>query len=268
MPGLITLTTDFGQEDPFVGVMKGVILNIAADARLIDITHSIKPQNIEQAARAIEAAYRFFPDNTIHLVVVDPEVGGIRRPIALKSGLHTFVGPDNGVFTSVITEESQVYELTEKKYFLDRVSNTFHGRDIFAPAAAWLATGVKLSDMGRRIKNPKTLELALPHYDGKTLNGKIVYIDRFGNLATNITANDLETHFPKEKDLQIRIGRKTLIDGIDSSYSQRKPGEGGAIINSWDALEIFLSEGNAAEILRITTGAPVTVSKQPLHVVH
>lgn len=268
MPALITLTTDFGLDDPFVGIMKGVILNIAPEAQLVDISHNIEPQNIAHAGRVIEAAYKFFPENTVHLVVVDPGVGGDRRPIALQSGNHTFVGPDNGVFTPVIDRQSRIYELTEEKYFLLPVSATFHGRDIFAPVAARLANGAKLSSMGRRIKDPITLEQPLPHYDGKNLNGKIVYIDRFGNLATNITAKDLETHFFGEKDLQIRIGKKTVINGLDTSYSQRQPGEGGALINSWDTLEVFLRGGNAAETLRISVGSTITVSKPPLHVIH
>ena len=122
--------------------------------------------------------------------------------------------------------------------------------------------------MGRRVKDPITLDQPLPHYDGKVLNGKIVYIDRFGNLATNITAQDLDTHFFGEKDLQIRIGKKTVINGLDTSYSQREPGEGGAILNSWDMLEVFLRGGNAADTLRIKVGSTITVSKPPLHVIH
>ncbi len=136
MSPILTLTTDFGLEDPFVGILKGVILSIARSAQIIDITHGIEPQNITQAALALDAARPYFPKDTVHLVVVDPGVGSERRAIAVKNKTATFVGPDNGVLTSAISSSSRIYELNNKKYFLPEVSFTFHGRDVFAPAAA------------------------------------------------------------------------------------------------------------------------------------
>ena len=159
MPPVITITTDFGLDDPFVGILKGVILNCLPNASIVDITHQVEPQNIKQAALILNSAYPFFPKNTVHLVVVDPGVGGSRRPIAAKSGSYTFVGPDNGVFTSVLKPGARVYELTQTRYFLKNISSTFHGRDIFAPATAWIAKGTPLSKMGRRIKDPKTIRV-------------------------------------------------------------------------------------------------------------
>ena len=146
MPAVITLTTDFGTDDPFVGIMKGVILSIHPKTEIIDLTHGIEPQNVLQAALVLKAAASYFPKKTVHVAVVDPGVGGQRRPLAIKSGSHTFVGPDNGVFTSVLDVQSRCFELTQKKYFLKNVSATFHGRDIFASVAAWIAKGTPLAN--------------------------------------------------------------------------------------------------------------------------
>ncbi len=260
MRAVITLTTDFGLSDPFVGVMKGVILNLAPSAELIDITHQIEPQNIKQAAWVLESAHAYFPKNTVHLVVVDPGVGSERRPIAVKTKSATFVGPDNGVLTPAIEPASRVYELTNKKYFLDAPSSTFHGRDVFAPCAAWIARGTPLSKMGRKINDPHVLEFPQPTFHKNTITGEIIYIDRFGNCISNISSELLNATFQLNDPLTLKIG-KTRIHDFASHYSQCKPEEVGCLINSCGKVEIFCREGNAANKLKCTVGTPITLKK-------
>ena len=194
MHPLITLTTDFGFDDPFVGIMKGVILNIEPDARIIDITHNIEPYNILQAARVLNATYPWYPRKTIHIVIVDPYVGGPelskkstakkkkshsnktalslitegrgpvgKRPILIQSKFQTFIGPDNGVLTPALGSKSKVYELNNQKYFLKNISNTFHGRDLFAPVAAWIANGIPPSKMGPRLLKPTQINMPVSY---------------------------------------------------------------------------------------------------------
>ncbi len=258
MRAVITLTTDFGLDDPFVGIMKGVILNLAPSVRIIDITHGIEPQNILQAALALESAHAYFPKNTVHLVVVDPGVGSERRPIAVKTKSATFVGPDNGVLTPVIETSSRVYELTNTKFFLDSQSSTFHGRDLFAPASAWIARGTPLSKMGRKINDPHILELPQPRIHESTITGEIITIDRFGNLISNIPKELL--HETQTDSMSLQIGKRR-IRGLMSHYSQCKPGEVGCLINSWDKLEIFCRDGNAAKKLKCRVGISLTIKK-------
>jgi S-adenosyl-L-methionine hydrolase (adenosine-forming) len=258
MPAVITLTTDFGTDDPFVGIMKGVILSIHPKAEIIDLTHGIEPQNVVQAAWVLKAAAPYFPKNTVHVAVVDPGVGGQRRPLAIQSGSHTFVGPDNGIFTSVLTANSRCFELTQKKYFLKNVSSTFHGRDVFAPVAAWIAKGTLLKSLGRPIKDPKALELPPPMWDGTALTGEVIYIDRFGNATTNISREMILQHCPHFQNLTVKLGR-TAIRSLATHYSEVSPGKAGAIINSWNALEIFKREGHVARSLKLKPGYKIQV---------
>ena len=258
MRAVITLTTDFGLDDPFVGIMKGVILNLAPSVRIIDITHGIEPQNILQASLALESAHAYFPKNTVHLVVVDPGVGSERRPIAVKTKSATFVGPDNGVLTLAIKTSSRVYELTKSKYFLDSLSSTFHGRDVFAPASAWIAIGTPLSKMGRKISDPHILELPQPRIHESTITGEIITIDRFGNLISNIPKELLPQ--TQTDSMSLQIGKRR-IRVLKSYYSQCKPGEVGCLINSWGKLEIFCRDGNAAKKLKCRVGTSLTIKK-------
>jgi S-adenosylmethionine hydrolase len=258
MRAVITLTTDFGLADPFVGIMKGVILNLAPNARIIDITHEIEPQNIRQAALVLETAHSYFPQNTVHLIVVDPGVGSERRPIAVKTKSAVFVGPDNGVLTPAIDSVSKVYELTTSKYFLESQSSTFHGRDVFAPTVAWIAKGTSISKMGRKISDPHILEFPQPKIHKNTLTGEIVYIDRFGNCISNIPSELLRAS--QIESLTLRIGKRR-IHGVTSHYSQLKSGEIGCLINSWGRLEIFCREGNAAKNLKCRVGTSLTIKK-------
>jgi S-adenosylmethionine hydrolase len=258
MRAVITLTTDFGLTDPFVGIMKGVILNLVPNAQIIDITHQIEPQNIRQAALTLESAHSYFPKNTVHLVVVDPGVGSARRPIAVKTKSATFVGPDNGVLTPAIDPSSRVYELTKSKYFLDAPSSTFHGRDVFAPVVAWIAKGTSLSQMGQKISDPCVLEFPQPKIHKGTVTGEIIVIDRFGNLVSNISE---ELLLKAQMDsMNLQIGRKH-IRGLKSHYSQCKLKEIGCLINSWGKLEIFCREGNAANKLKCRVGTALTIKK-------
>ncbi len=260
MRPVITLTTDFGLDDPFVGIMKGVILNIAPSAQIIDITHGIEPQNIVQTALVLEAAHTYFPKNTVHLVVVDPGVGSDRRPIAVKTKSATFVGPDNGVLTPAINSTSRVYELTNKKYFLDSPSSTFHGRDVFAPASAWISKKTPLSKMGRKINDPHILQLPQPEVKGNVISGEIIYIDRFGNCISNISSEILNATFQLNDSLTLQVG-KTRIHDFASHYSQHNKGDIGCLINSWGKVEIFCRGGNAANKLKCQVGTSLTIKK-------
>ncbi|MFQ5443458.1 MAG: S-adenosyl-l-methionine hydroxide adenosyltransferase family protein [Nitrospinales bacterium] len=260
MRPIITLTTDFGLHDPFVGIMKGVILNIIPDVELVDITHQIDPQNVLQAALVLQTAHSYFPDETVHLVVVDPGVGSNRRSIAARIGAYTFIAPDNGVLTPILKADAcRTFELTEQKYFLETISSTFHGRDIFAPAAAWAAKGTELSEMGRPIDDPVTLDLPDPVFQNGILTGQIVYIDRFGNLMSNISGEMLNRHIKNTDKLVIKIGHKQ-IRGMSSSYSQRHAGEIGSLLNSWNNLEIFCREGDASALLKCGIGQKIIVT--------
>ena len=281
MRPVITLTTDFGLDDPFVGIMKGVILNIVPDAQIVDITHEIEPQNITQAALILNAAYPWFPRKTVHVVVVDPGVGGnitnkekssgkssekkpggpgpvIRRAMVVQSKFQTFVGPDNGVLTPVLFRESRAYEITNKKYIHRNVSNTFHGRDVFAPCAGWIASGVQHSKVGPRVLKPVYIDLPQPTLKGSTLHGEIIHIDHFGNLTTSFSSDIIQETFSASDAIKVQIG-KHRIDGLVTGYYQMKPGQPGAIINSWNHLEIFYREDNARKKLKARIGQSVTL---------
>ena len=184
---LVTLTTDFGHKDPFVGIMKGVILGICPQARIVDLVHEVASQDIGRASRILADAYRFFPEGTVHVAVVDPGVGTRRRALAMKAGGHGFVGPDNGIFTDVIRsqeEEPSIHALVNPRYFLPRVSRTFHGRDVFAPVAAWLAAGTRIEEFGPPLSDPTLLEHEGPRLvPGERVIGRIMGFDRFGNAV-------------------------------------------------------------------------------------
>ena len=271
MRPVITLTTDFGLDDPFVGIMKGVILNIVPDAQIIDITHNIEPQNITQAALILNATYPWFPRKTVHVVVVDPGVGSvlkakgktkktagpiIRRAMVVQSKFQTFIGPDNGVLTLGIQPDSRVYEITNKKYFLKNVSNTFHGRDVFAPCAGWIASGIAHAKMGPRVLKPVRLDFPQPLLKETSLHGEIIHIDHFGNLTTNISAELIHETFLSSATINVQIG-KHRIEGLVTGYYQMKDNQPGAIINSWNQLEIFYREDNARKKLKARVGQSV-----------
>src|SRR5262245_41467438 len=223
---LITLTTDFGLEDPFVGVMKGVILGIAPDVQIVDVTHSIPSHDVVRASLTLRSSHRFFPEGTVHVVVVDPGVGSSRRPILISTKRYFFVGPDNGVLSVAceLEDQVQVFHLTSRQYFLEPVSNTFHGRDIFSPVAACLSRGVAPDVLGERVQSLVKLEFPQVRKSGNTLIAKVLHADKFGNLLTNVSADDMTTPQKGSPSFVIQIGDKE-ISQLRSSYAEGLPGE-------------------------------------------
>ncbi|MGA2488916.1 MAG: SAM-dependent chlorinase/fluorinase [Anaerolineales bacterium] len=259
MPTL-TLTTDFGLKDGFVGAMKGVIWSICPAAQIADISHSISPQNVLEGAFALERAYPFFPAGSVHLAVIDPGVGTLRRPMAARLGAHYFVGPDNGLFTPMFTDAEkngwplEIVHLTNAQYFLPEVSHTFHGRDIFAPVAAHLANGIPLADLGPAITDPVRLSMPKPE---KTLTGwraHITVVDVFGNLTTDLPAAALADHTHVIFHLH---GRE--VRGLVDSYSHAQPGELVALVDSENYVEIAIVNGSAAHVTGAQVGDVVEV---------
>jgi S-adenosyl-L-methionine hydrolase (adenosine-forming) len=259
---IITLTTDFGARDPWVGIMKGVILGICPAARLVDLSHVIGAQDVLDGALCLEAAVGFFPRGTIHLAVVDPGVGGTRRPMALQTGGQCYVGPDNGLFSLALERDGgrvEAVELTAREYRLSPVSRTFHGRDIFAPAAAHLASGVPLERLGRAMTDPVRLVLPSSRHEDGLVAGEVIGADRFGNLLTSVTEEDLA-------GLDGPLGLVVEIGGIRVgapviAYSDAPPGGVGAVVGSTGRLEVFVREGSAQAALGLGRGAPVVVKR-------
>jgi S-adenosylmethionine hydrolase len=188
---IITILTDFGLKDPYVGVMKGVILSINPEARIVDITHEIEPQDVREACFLVPEYYPYFPRGTVHLCVVDPTVGSRRRPLVVVADNHFFVGPDNGLFSLIGDGRAEAYTIENRDYMLPAISPTFHGRDVFAPVAAHLSCGLDPSLLGRRIEDPVRLTDLFPRKGGDDMVGSVVRFDRFGNAISNISAEDL-----------------------------------------------------------------------------
>jgi len=257
--GIITLLTDFGYRDGFVGTMKGVILGINSQARIVDITHDIPAGDIDFAGFVLKGTHRYFPAGTIHTIVVDPGVGSPRRAIAAQVGEHVFVAPDNGVLSWIFTDggKPQVVDLTNKEYHLAKVSNTFHGRDVFAPVAAHLSRGIPLLQLGETVSEFVKRSVQQPYKEGASIQGEVIYIDRFGNLITNISAILLEETFPSAEFRVGVVGKK--IVGLCRSYADVQPHQALAIINSFGLLEIAVRDGNASEKLNVTRHTPVIV---------
>lgn len=270
MTPTIALMTDFGTSDIYVGVMQGVMHTICPDARFIDITHGIQPQNVRQGAFALLNAYRFFPTGTTFLVVVDPGVGSTRRPIAVQGGDYAFIAPDNGILTYIWAEltNPQAVELSNPAYQLAEPSQTFHGRDIFAPAAAHLAAGVPLTDFGAPLTDLFTLpmpELTI----GRRVTGEVMHIDRFGNVVSSI--GQLRWVTPDRLTLTPRFGNRDAsvpvlaheavvsihnetIHTICRAYADTMRGYPLALVGSDGHLEIAVNQGNAAARLDVSIG--------------
>ena len=259
-PPILTLTTDFGTKDGFVGTLKGVIWNICPAAQIADISHEISPQNVLEGAFTLWRACAFFPDGTVHVAVVDPGVGTSRRPIAARLGGHTFVGPDNGLFTPMYEDAEkkgwrrEIVHLTNEKYFLPDVSRTFHGRDIFAPVAAHLANGVPLADLGPAITDPVWLALPKPEKTTDGWRAHITVIDIFGNCTTDLPAASLAE--PANVVFRLR-GRE--VRGLVESYSHKKPGDLVALVDSENFVEIAVVNGSAAQKTGVRIGDIVEV---------
>jgi S-adenosyl-L-methionine hydrolase (adenosine-forming) len=256
---IITLLTDFGTKDHYVASMKGVILNINPQCILIDITHQVNPHDIQKGAFLLANTYSYFPKGTIHLSVVDPGVGGGRKAILLVTQNYFFVGPDNGLFTLIAQREKvkQVVVLTKRKYFLPRVSMTFHGRDIFAPVAAHLSLGIKPNVFGYKIGSLEELEFEKPIIKERKLLGEILHIDTFGNLVSNIDEEKL-FRFIQSRPFVIRAGREG-IHGLKRGYWEGKKGELIALLGSGGFLEISVREGNAQKMLGVKRGDNIEI---------
>ncbi len=256
---VITLLTDFGTKDHYVASMKGTILSINPQCTLIDITHHVSPHDIKEGAFILANAYSSFPKGTIHLSVVDPGVGGPRKPILIVTTNYFFVGPDNGLFTLALKREKvkKVVALTNPKYFLSHISTTFHGRDLFAPVAAYLSLGVKPEAFGPKLDSWVELDFEKPRITGGKLIGEILHIDAFGNLISNINEEQL-FHFVKDHSFVIRIGKRD-IKGLKKGYWEGKRNEPMALIGSGGFLEISVKEGNAQKMLKVRKGDQVTI---------
>lgn len=265
---IITLLTDFGLKDEYVGVLKGVILSTAPAAMIVDISHGIDPQDIVSAAHALKAAYAYFPEKTIHVAVVDPGVGSQRNIIAAQCNGHLFLAPNNGLLLPILQGGSsvRVHSVDNETLFRQPVSRTFHGRDVFAPIAAHLFNGSPLASLGARIELERIQPLGEHAPDRThpgTIEGRIVTVDRFGNLITNIAVKDLSSL--ADQRLIISVGDYT-IDGLVDAYSDRRETPI-AIIGSRDCLEIAIYMGNASRILKVGKGAIIRVGAYPKVVV-
>ncbi len=259
---LITLTTDFGYKDPFAGIMKGIILSINPGARIVDITHDITPQKVLEAAFTLEMSFRSFPHNTIHVVVVDPGVGSGRRPLVAATDNHYFVGPDNGVFSRIyeLSESLQVVNVTAEHYFLPRKSSTFHGRDVFAPVAAWLSRGINISKFGDVISDYVTLHMpALMSPKENSIEGEVIYIDRFGNLMTNIDADKIDDLKGNNAGGNLKIVIKSMEAPFKRYYSEAENKKLCSLINSFGHLELFVNGGSASSDFDIRVGEKVGI---------
>ena len=256
---IITLMTDFGTSDHYVGVMKGVILSVNPQAQIVDITHAIPPQDVHGAAFLIDSAYRYFPTGTIHLIVVDPGVGSERKAIVCQTQTAYFVCPDNGIVTHLFHNEEHIYTVTVENtaYFLPQISNTFHGRDIFAPVAAHLSRGVSIDKLGNPVTNPVQLPIPKPAVSNEEIVGYVIWIDSFGNLITNISHEILES-LAGRNNVVVRAGT-AKIDRLNRSYAESAIGEPLAIVGSTNRLEISINQGDAAQVLGLKRGDAITV---------
>jgi len=267
MSNIITLTTDYGTRDAFVASMKGTILKTNPQAQIFDITHEIAPQDIFEAAFTLKSAYAQFPKGAIHLAVVDPGVGSGRRPIIVVTEGYYFVGPDNGLFSLIYrdAERVRVHHITAGHYFISNPGPTFHGRDIFAPVAASLAKGIPSGNFGDEITDFVKLTVPVPKRSENSIDGHVVHADRFGNVITNITYQDLQSLIPEGAPMgQVAVtvtGKE--IKGLRKFYAEAAPGEPAAIINSSGHLEIFLFRQNARTSLAIKRGETVRLTLHP-----
>lgn len=252
--GLVTLLTDFGERDWFVASMKGVIFSINPSASIVDLCHQIPSHAVEDGAFVLQSCYRYYPSGTIHVAVVDPGVGGARRPIVVRTSRYFFVAPDNGLLSYVFEQETdiEIREIENKQFRLDAEGRTFDGRDVFAPAAAWLTKHQLFASFGRVLEDCRTFAIPSPRWEQQALRGEVVYIDRFGNLITNLTNRHMQEvrDVTKRTDPFIQVGGNT-IEGLVRSYSEGMVDRPRALINSDGRLEIFIKEASASARLRV-----------------
>jgi S-adenosylmethionine hydrolase len=256
---IITLTTDFGTADHFAGTMKGVILSICPTAQIVDITHEVQPFEIPDGAFTIAQAYSYFPKKTIHVVVVDPGVGSTRRPLLAETAGHYFIAPDNGVLSMVLEhDKASVRHITNERFFLHPLSRTFHGRDVFAPVAAHLASGIPPARFGKRLDDYLRLDFNKPAHTGKNIwTGAVLKVDRFGNLSTNLHIDE----FPgiKTRAFKLAVGVQT-ISRLALTFTECEPGEIFVIVGSSGYLEVASNQSSAAKTLGCGAGSPVQLT--------
>jgi S-adenosylmethionine hydrolase len=251
----ITLITDFGLKGPYVGIMKGVILSIFPEVRIVDITHEVDPQDVREGAFLVEEYYRSFEKGTIHVAIVDPTVGSDRKPIVFSKAGYFFIGPDNGLFTHILDDVTPVFAIENKRYMRKEISSTFHGRDIFAPATAYLASGVQLSMFGIAVHDPVRLADIYPVVDKNVLTGEVVRFDRFGNAITNISGATIQD-FVHGKPFTITLRDKSF-QTIHRSYYED---EVTCLIGSAGYLEFGYFKGSLREKMGLSKGDPITIT--------
>jgi S-adenosylmethionine hydrolase len=258
---LITLTTDFGTGSPYVAAVKGVILALNPEVRLVDLSHDIPAQDLRQAAFFLATTLPYYPPETLHVVVVDPGVGSQRSILYVEAAYVRLLVPDNGCWTWLLNSErrrTRVIRLTEKRFWRNRVSATFHGRDIFAPVAANLSLGLDPRELGPIVSDWVRLERPVPRYEANNITGEVLYVDRFGNLITNIPGEALTRD---DQPKRVRIAG-VEVPRIVRTYSEVEPGALLALVSSSEFLEVAVNQGNAARQLNVGVGAPVLLEWQ------
>ena len=251
--GVITLLTDFGYRDPYVGIMKGVIYSVNPNAVIVDITHTIPMGDVKQASFVLSHSFKFFPPETVHTVVVDPGVGSARRILGVETADYIFVAPDNGVLTPIFDFAKVIVNITNERFFLSEISRTFHGRDIFAPVAGALSRGVKLLDLGEVVDHPMLIPQPKLVEEAGRMEGEVIYIDGFGNVITNIPGSVLDGEVKFEINGRL-IERKVQCydEGGDDAF---------AIQGSFGCVEFSVKGGSAKQTLQASVGMPVIVHK-------
>lgn len=260
---VVTLITDFGDRDYFVPSMKGVMLGINNQTRIIDVSHRVTPHSIEEAAFLLNSCYNYFPDGTIHVVVVDPGVGSSRRGLLVSTSRFHFLAPDNGVLSYIFENELdvEVRQIENRQFRLDSEGATFDGRDLFAPSAAWLTRGQTPGAYGRLVSDYERLPIQKPEIRKGVLCGRVAYVDCFGNIITDITPEDIKflQDITKKKDFALQVGEMTIQE-LHMHYEQGSPEAPSALINSNGYVEIFLQKGSASEKLGVNIGDSVQAS--------
>jgi S-adenosylmethionine hydrolase len=255
---IVTLLTDFGERDGFVGIVKGVLLGVCPAARIVDLTHDVSAQDVTGGALVLASAVGHFPPGTVHLAVVDPGVGTARRPILIETDRFLLVGPDNGLLSLAAQRATvrRVIHLDRPEHFLSTVSQTFHARDVFAPIAGRCAAGAPLGDLGSEVDAFERVELPQPRRLDDAVEGQVIHVDRFGNLICNIARDGLGGFLGRDVSISIN---GVQIPGISPHYSSVREGKPVALWNSWERLEIAIRNGSAARHLRARTGDRVQV---------
>ena len=259
--GVITFITDFGTKDVYAGILKGIVLSINPDARIVDITHEIPSHDIMNASFMLASAYHYFPVGTIHVVIVDPGVGGGRKNIAVRTERYFFVGPDNGLFSLVLSREKalEIREITTAPFIFDTISSTFHGRDVYAPCAGHLSSGKRFNSIGPELREIVTLSYPEVERKGHTLTGEVVSIDSFGNMVTNIS-EDIFRNFTSGSRFEVYFATERF-QAVSSRYTDAPLGSSLVLFGSSGYLEISMNGGSAAGYFITSTGSTVTVRR-------